>query len=242
MRINLVADASVASAPSGFSAAIEAAAAVYEAAFPGAYTVNIRYGWGTFNNTADPSLANSHLSLGNALGLSLEDYATVKAWLSGDATLPDQLSAVASLPASPDLLPNQAPAIFVSAAQKKALGVFSGASGAIDGAIGFGTDSQNWEGLALTEIGHALGWLTSYYAGGPTVADLYRFGRPRPAAMERRSARLFLARWGRDRSRRLRDLVRLHAVHGSDRRSLLRTRRTRRPRSDEPRQRGAACD
>src|SRR5262249_33852707 len=58
--INLIPDASVASAPAGFVQAIQAAAAIYEQAFKGDnITINIAYGWGTFDNTVDPTLTGS---------------------------------------------------------------------------------------------------------------------------------------------------------------------------------------
>ena len=58
MQINLVPDSSIASAPAGLAAAVEAAAAVYEKDFPGDYTVNISYGWGTFDNEPADALTN----------------------------------------------------------------------------------------------------------------------------------------------------------------------------------------
>jgi hypothetical protein len=46
MQIALVPDSSIASAPAGLTAAVEAAAAVFERDFPGNYNINISYGWG----------------------------------------------------------------------------------------------------------------------------------------------------------------------------------------------------
>ena len=51
MQITLVPDSSIALAPAGLTAAVEAAAAIYEHDFPGNYNINISYGWGTFDNT-----------------------------------------------------------------------------------------------------------------------------------------------------------------------------------------------
>ena len=178
MNINLIPDTSVSSAPSGFSAAVEAAAEIYDQDFPGNYTVNITYGWGTYDNQADPTLTNAQISLGGSDILTDESYATVKSWLAASATTSTAITAVASLPADNTAFPNNANTFLVSSAQEKALGVFSGNASAIDGSIGFGTQSFNWAGLALTEIGHALGWLTDYYAGGPTIADLFRYSAP----------------------------------------------------------------
>ncbi len=56
MRINLVPDSSIASAPPGLTAAVQAAAAVYDQDFPGNYTINISYGWGTFDNSQQSEL------------------------------------------------------------------------------------------------------------------------------------------------------------------------------------------
>ncbi|MGA2944898.1 MAG: NF038122 family metalloprotease, partial [Xanthobacteraceae bacterium] len=169
-------DSSVSSAPAGFTAAVQAAADIYEQDFAGNYTVNITYGWGTFDNQVDSSLTNSQDSLGGTNGGSYNvSYATVKSWLTADATLSDQQLAVASLPASNSAFPSGANEFYVSSAQEKALGVFTGNASAVDGSIGFGTDSFNWQGLALTEIGHALGWDTDYYAGQPTILDLFRY-------------------------------------------------------------------
>ncbi len=175
MQINLVPDDSVSSAPSGFTAAVQAAADIFDQDFPGNYTVNISYGWGTYDNQVDPQLTNAQISLGGSNSLTYVSYATVKSWLASNATTSTAITAVASLPASTTAFPNDASSFLVSSAQEKALGVYSGSSSAIDGSIGFGTQTFNWEGLALTEIGHALGWLTDYYAGGPTIADLFRY-------------------------------------------------------------------
>jgi hypothetical protein len=178
MEINLIPDASVASAPSGFTAAVQAAAAIYDNDFPGNYTVNITYGWGTYDNVADSELTNAEISLGGVDADNYVSYATLKNWLGANATLSDQKTALASLPASDDSLPGDPDSFFVSTAQEKALGVFTGQAGAVDGSIGFGTDSFDWQGLALCEIGHALGWMTDYYVNAPTALDLLRFSSP----------------------------------------------------------------
>jgi hypothetical protein len=49
MQINPIADNSVSSAPAGFTAAVLAAANVFDEDFPGNYIVSIRYGPGTAN-------------------------------------------------------------------------------------------------------------------------------------------------------------------------------------------------
>jgi hypothetical protein len=180
--INLIADSSVSSAPAGFIAAVQAAADIFDEDFPGNYTVNIRYGWGTWNNAPDSALTNPNsgdFSVGGPIGSTTVSYATALDWLTAYASLSDEQTAVASLPASFTDLPGDADSFFVSSAEEKALGVLSGTNGAVDGAIGFNVgdtnDSSDWTGAALTEIAHALGWMTDYYTGEPTIADLFRY-------------------------------------------------------------------
>jgi hypothetical protein len=194
MDINLIADSSVNSAPSDFTAAIQAAANIFDQDFLGNYTVNITYGWGTYDGQTNSELTtanNGISSIGGTENSTTVSYATVKSWLTASATLSDQQAAVASLPSDPSDFPGtrspRGPGpgtrgqnnIFVSSAQEKALGVYSGSDSTIDGSIGFNdTDptNSNFLGLALTEIAHALGWITDYYANAPTIADLFRFG------------------------------------------------------------------
>ena len=180
MQINLIADGSVGLAPAGFTAAVQAAANIYDQAFAGNYVVNIRYGWGTFDNETNSELSDPGVfSIGGPVNNTSVSYATIKSWLTADATLSDQKAAIASLPASYTALPGDANSFYVSSAQEKALGEFTGNSSAVDGAIGFSTadasDSFYWETAALCEIGHALGWMTEYYAGEPTILDLFRY-------------------------------------------------------------------
>jgi hypothetical protein len=158
MFINLIADDSVSSAPPGFTAAVQAAADIIDSTFSDNITVNIRYGWGTLNNSVDANLVNKGGAVGETLtGDFNVSYSTLKSWLSSSASaLPGgyQAAAVNSLPATNSAFPNSANSFFVSSALEKALGHFSGASNALDGAIGFGTLSNpaKWEGIALHEI------------------------------------------------------------------------------------------
>jgi hypothetical protein len=185
MHINLVPDSSVAAAPTGFTAAVEAAANVFEQDFPGDYTVNITYGWGTFDNTAYEALTNTGsgvFSLGGGPATAVS-YAQLKSWLKARAGSSAQMTAVASLPASSASLPGGAASFSISSAELKALGVFSGNPSAVDGSIGFNVGDTNhpedWEAAAITEIVHALGWSSIAQDGGiPSVADLFRYSAP----------------------------------------------------------------
>jgi hypothetical protein len=182
MQITLIPDSSIASAPAGLTAAVEAAASVFEHDFPGNYNVNISYGWGTFNNAPSDVLTNpGAFSLGGG-PLSLVSYSEVKGWLTADATSSAQITAVASLPASAASLPGDPNSFTISPAEEKALGVSSGNSGAV-GSIGFNvgdaSSPADWEPAALCEIAHALGWETIAQGGSfPDVADLFRYSSP----------------------------------------------------------------
>jgi hypothetical protein len=179
MQINLIADASVSSAPAGFTAAIEEAVSILEQDFSGNFTVNIRYGWGTWDNQADPGLAGSTGAEGGPVNGTLVSYQTLKSWLTGAETSPDQELAYASLPTNTSSFGGQT-TFYVSSAQEKALGVYTGSSTTVDGAIGFGTGSSPvfWLEAALHEICHALGRTTDFYAGDPTIMDLFRYSSP----------------------------------------------------------------
>jgi hypothetical protein len=185
MQINLVPDSSIASAPAGLTAAVEAAAAIYDQDFPGNYTINISYGWGTIDDAPSSDLTTPGsiaYSLGGGTSTAVS-YSQLEGWLTANAVSSAQIAADATLPASSASFPGDADTFFVSFAEEKALGVFSGDGSGIDGAIGFNVGDastpQDWEPAALTEIAHALGW-NSVAAGGsfPAVADLFRYSSP----------------------------------------------------------------
>jgi hypothetical protein len=186
MNINLIPDASVASAPAGFVQAVQAAANIFDEDFPGNYTVNIGYGWGTWDNAPESSLTNPGsgvFSVGGPTAGVIEDYATIKSWLAADATSTDQIAAQSSLPASASAFLEGVNSFYVGAAQEIAQGETPETSDGLDGAIGFNiADASNradWIGGALCEITHALGWIPGSFVGGaPTVADLFRYAAP----------------------------------------------------------------
>jgi hypothetical protein len=178
--INLIPDSSVSSAPAGFTAAIEEAASIIEQDFSGSFTVNIRYGWGTWDNQVDPGLAGANGAEGGPVNGTVVSYQTLESWLTNAGTSPDQEMAYASLPSNTSSFPGGQTSFYVSSAQEKALGVYVGSSTAVDGAIGFGTAASPsfWLEAALHEICHALGRTTDYYAGDPTIMDLFRYSEP----------------------------------------------------------------
>jgi hypothetical protein len=182
MQITLVPDNSIASAPPGFTAAVEAGVSVFEQDFPGNYNVNITYGWGTFDNSPLAALTtpgDTVFSVGGAIS-TFVSYPELKDWLTANAVSSAQITAVASLPASDASFPGDADTFSISYAEEKALGVFGADTGEIDGSIGFNIgdagDPAEWEAAALTEIAHALGWNSIAQDGSvPSVADLFRY-------------------------------------------------------------------
>jgi hypothetical protein len=97
MQITLVPDSSIASAPFGLTAAVEAAASTFEQDFPGNYNVNISYGWGTFDNAPSDILTNTGsgvFSLGGGTS-SAVSYSELRGWLVAHAASSAQITAVA---------------------------------------------------------------------------------------------------------------------------------------------------
>ena len=177
LHINLIADNSVAGAPSGFASAIRTAADIIEASFSDAITVNLRYGWGSYNNVADPSLVNSGGAYAQALAGQVVGYSTVRSWLAADSKSTQDASTILALPASNASFPGGNNNFFVTSAQEKALGHFSGNSSAVDGAAAFGTATSSafWVGIALHELTHAMGRVTLHYETNPVILDMFRY-------------------------------------------------------------------
>jgi hypothetical protein len=168
LHINLVADASVVNAPAAFAPAIRQAADIIEANFSDPITLNIRYGWGTYNNQAAPNLIGGNFAEGGDLGGQSVAYSTLRSWLTADASSTQDNTAVANLPST---VGNN---FHVSTAQLKALGHFTGNANDVDGAIGWGTAwTSNFVGGALHELTHAMGRI--FQDGLHYVMDLFRY-------------------------------------------------------------------
>ena len=181
MQINLIADDSISTAPSGFAAQVSAAAAVLQQAFRDNITLNIRYGWGTFNNSGDPGLIGSSGAEAAPVSGDAISYQLLRSWLVADASSQADNTASTFLPSSNLSLPDGQNLFFVASAQEKALGHFSGTSTVIDGAVGFGTSSTSdfWFPFALHELTHAMGRISGSSTEPPaTILDLYRYNSP----------------------------------------------------------------
>ena len=117
MQINITYDASLADAPVGFQTAVQAAVQYLENAIATPVTVNIQVGYGEI--AGQPMSADA---LGESEGLgSYYTYDQVRAALAATAVSPDDLAALASLPAAD---PTHGGDFFVTSAQAKALGLY----------------------------------------------------------------------------------------------------------------------
>jgi hypothetical protein len=126
--INLNFDSSVAKAPSGFTAAVTAAAQYYSNMFTDPITIAIDVGYGEVDGQSLGSGA-----LGESLTyISSYNYSQVTAALRSDAKSADDTQAVGTLSSSD---PTGGGNFWVSTAEAKALGLSAG-SGAVDGYIG----------------------------------------------------------------------------------------------------------
>jgi V8-like Glu-specific endopeptidase len=180
LHINLIADDSVANAPAGFAAAVQTAANLLQQAFSDNVTINIRYGWGTYNNTVDSKLTGAASAEGGFLAGDYVPYATAKSWLTAHGSSSQDATAYANLPASSSSFPGSPADVTVSSAQEKTLGHFTGSASTVDGAIGIGTgwtNSSSWVAAALHEITHAMGRVSGYASsyGAPTIEDMFRY-------------------------------------------------------------------
>lgn len=183
MNISLIADDSVSSAPAGFTAAVQAAAQVFDQDIPGDYTVNITYGWGTYSNKPDTELTPSNPKIFSVGGYDTGNsfsYNYVRNLVTTAAMTSEQVAAAATLPT---VSPYPGDSFVLSSAQEKALGVFTGSAGAVDGSIGLNTDDVQAGVLssfakegALVEIAHALGLFSGSASDGSAyVLDLFRY-------------------------------------------------------------------
>src|SRR5258705_2519892 len=128
MLLNLVYDSSVATAPAGFTAALDAAVSFFQNAFKDPVTVNIAIGYGEINGQplGAGALGSSRTYFSNY------SYSQIRSALAADATSADDASAIASLPLSN---PNGGH-YWMTTAQAKAVGL-QGASSNLDGYVGF---------------------------------------------------------------------------------------------------------
>lgn len=191
LNINVTYDASVANAPTGFQAAVQAAVAYWESVIATSVTINIVFGYGVVaGQPLDPgALAES---FGSHASYS---YAQIAAAMGSASTSYDDAVAMANLRADPA---NGAP-YYVSTGEAKALGLFTGSPTAVDGWVGLAADAAftfdpNNRGVAGKydaigalehEISEILGRISfAEGASSPNVTplDLFRHGWPDSSA------------------------------------------------------------
>ena len=180
--INLIWDASVASAPAGFVGAVQDAANYLDALITSPITVNIAIGYGEYNGIPLPASTLGETVILNSVSMTTTQF---KSYLSALPTSATLTSAIASLTTA-----GEPTTLTIASAEAKALGAVSGYGTQIDAAVGFETDptgrlftyDPNNRGVlgqvdliavAEHELSHALGRLD--LTGASTALDLYRF-------------------------------------------------------------------
>ena len=184
--INITWDASVASAPSGFTTGVMAAVQYFESHFFNPVTININVGWGEIGGIAVSSLGASGSNWYGYYSASQMD-----SYLKNTATSTADQTAYSHLPSS---APAGTAGYWVTSAQAKALGMTSGSSTNVDGYIGFGSGykytfdnstgivtsgTYDLIGVAEHEISEILGRISGLGPAGsgsaPSIMDMFRY-------------------------------------------------------------------
>ena len=185
LQVNFVYEPSVAGAPAGFQAALNAAAAELGTIIRDPITVNLRIGWGDNNGTP---LGNTVANGGPSI-TAFATYAQLKGDLVASAVSGADAISVAHLPAAN---PAGGSNFVITSAQQKAWGMLPANAPGIDGSLGFGTqwgfnfDPANraqpnlidFVGVAEHEITHAIGRYAGLATNQYTALDLFRYSAP----------------------------------------------------------------
>jgi hypothetical protein len=178
LHINLVADDNNVNAPAGWAAAIRQAADIIEENFSDPVTINLRYGYASFNNVVDKKLVGSGTAYASTDAGTTRNYNTITGWLLNDCITADDFTAYTDLPDRSASFPGRADNFYVPNAELRALGQL-GNNATIDGAAAFGTgiSNSNMVAVALHELTHAMGRITLNYTPSnlPVMADWYRY-------------------------------------------------------------------
>ena len=184
MTINITWDASTASAPASFKAAVTAAVQYYESQFTNPITINIDVGYG---EVANQSLGSGALGESESY-ISSYSYSQLRTALVAKATANGDASAVASLSAT-----NPASGTFyVSTAEAKALGLTTATTN-LDGYVGFSSslpfnynltntavaNQYYFLGVVEHEISEVMGRISMLNsASSYSAMDLFRYAAP----------------------------------------------------------------
>ncbi|WP_158928832.1 NF038122 family metalloprotease [Acidisphaera sp. S103] len=183
--INLIWDASVANAPAGFVAAVEDAAAYFDALITNPITVNIDVGYGEYDGKALPAGVLGDTQILNSDYITTAQFKTDLSKLPGTSTVQSALASLSS--------PGEPTSVWVEGGDAKAVGATAAYGTETDAAIGFALDPTgrmfnysptgpavlgevDFIGVAEAEIGHALGRVSTL--GISTSLDLYRYSSP----------------------------------------------------------------
>ena len=188
--INISWDASVANAPSGFEAAVLAAAQFLESQFTDPVTMNISVGYGEVDGyTLGSNTLGANLSY-----LVQATYAATRNALAQDATSTDDAAALASLPSSSPTGGN----VWLSTSQAKALDLINPRGTSTDGYLGFSNSlpftynngagvaagTYDFFDVAIHELTEVMGrlMLTGKTVGGVAnsydLLDLFHYSSP----------------------------------------------------------------
>jgi hypothetical protein len=184
MTINITWDASTASAPASFKAAVTAAVQYYESQFTNPITINIDVGYG---EVANQSLGSGALGESESY-ISSYSYSQLRSALVAKATANGDTSAVASLSAT-----NPASGTFyVTTAEAKALGLTTATTN-LDGYVGFSSSlpfnynltntavagQYGFLGVVEHEISEVMGRISMLNsASSYSAMDLFRYAAP----------------------------------------------------------------
>jgi hypothetical protein len=188
---NVTFDSSVASAPTGFTAAFNDAIVMYQSLFTNPITINMNVGWGEIDGG---SISPGDLGESRTNQQGFFSYSQIKTALVNNATSPAQLQATGTLPATDPLTGSNN--FVMSNAEAKALGLLAGNATGIDGWVGFDS-AASWTfdpnnravpgeddfiGIALHEISEVMGRYglgqNGAASGRFSPIDLYRWTSP----------------------------------------------------------------
>ena len=189
--INLIWDAKALAAPAAFRSAITYAAQYIQSLITNPITINISVGYGEIQGSTLGAGVLGAAGPVQGVGLTYTQYRNELATHSTSATTQTIVNNMATTD------PTGGDQVYVASAQEKALGMLSGTSTALDGAMGFASDptgtlftynpanrgaagEYDLIGVAEHELTHALGRIAIGGTQGNWISglDLFRYSAP----------------------------------------------------------------